>query len=103
MKRSQMIENILASICGSYELNDKKVSEILDVIEEYGMLPPERDEGHWDLEHVHYAHKWDEEDEADPFVNETVEQYQERIMVRHEYKQNFEEWYESYKKERSIK
>lgn len=42
MKRSEMIKIILDNICGSYELNESKVSKILIVLEASGMLPPER-------------------------------------------------------------
>lgn len=40
MKRSEMIKHVLESVCGSYELSEDSVDEVLKVIEDAGMLPP---------------------------------------------------------------
>jgi hypothetical protein len=42
MKRSELIQLVLDSVCGSYELNEDKVHEILSVLEKTNViLPPE--------------------------------------------------------------
>ena len=75
MKRSELVSIISEFIdkeipiesCGSneeiYKSNIKGWSEkLLDLIENEGMLPPEISTMYYyDLEHVEYAHKWDEE------------------------------------------
>lgn len=66
MKRSEMVELLLNEI-NDLLYTDSFISRdeanlILTKIERLGMLPPEKkDSWQYDLEHVQYAHDWDEE------------------------------------------
>jgi hypothetical protein len=65
MKRSEAIA-LIHSIVYNDPFNDDIAIIILDKLEQAGMLPPENTRSKntmiFDLEHVPYAHSWDEDD-----------------------------------------
>lgn len=38
MERSEMIKEIVEGVCGSYDIDEKRATEILEIIEKTGML-----------------------------------------------------------------